>query len=412
MAMNNKCLAIIIATFIPACYDFTLYKRPEGGAHANISADSGSSLSATDAMSRSLSDVSNEGNIKPPFDGSPENGSYGGSENTSPIKGSGGTSTSVVTGGTTAGSGGIAGKSYSGGAGGESVSVNAGGSTGTAGTGGTIDSRADVPEGCNCEGTFAMKVQIPVTWKSPQKDGGVAQSGTGTQLMTILNKQSYRAAESKYTQTLKACSISNPPFENVVMGVPFGKMEAAFPASLFDTGIQPDATAKTVPADGGKTSTQEGNQVFLFGFEFANPETDEIPANVTDAVKDHDNDTKAGITVERSPNADSDFSCSLFNCSATKLYMGVRTIASGTKATVTDSCPKCDNMTGTMKLEKTESKVYGCLKSDSTECSSNETSFLNSELPIYSPSLSEEATFTATRIKEAATCADVRAAYP
>jgi hypothetical protein len=258
---------------------------------------------------------------------------------------------------------------------------------------------------------FAMKAEIPVSWKSPQTDG-VVQSGTGTQQMTILNKQSFSAAEGKYTQKLKACSISNPPFEAVVLSVPFGKMEAAFPDALFDTGSQPDATAKTVPADGGKSSTQEGKQVFLFGFEFANPETDEIPAKVTDAVKDHDNDSKAGITLGRGPKADSDFSCNLFGCSATKLYTGVRTIASGTKATVTDTCPTCDNLTAKMNLDKIDIHIYGCGKNDNSECAASETTFLNEQSPIYSPQTGKDATITMKRLtKENPTCADVRAAF-
>jgi len=122
---------------------------------------------------------------------------------------------------------------------------------------------------------------------------------------------------------------------------------------------------------------------------------------------DHDADGQLGITLI--PRTDGTFKAPPVTLSqksrADKLFLASRSVMAWT-ATM-QGCPK--TVAGTVEVSQLDFRMIGCHVTDGEDCTKSESEFLDDHRMEYELT---SARFTAARISDAATCAEVRAALP
>src|SRR5205814_9883755 len=125
-------------------------------------------------------------------------------------------------------------------------------------------------------------------------------------------------------------------------------------------------------------------------------------------IVDHDNDMKPGFTaVPRSGNgyAQPPLSTIGIGPKAEKLYLTTRTVIA-----LHGALTSCSDIAGTAEVPNFDSRVVGCkIAGQTADCMPADANNIDTNKTDYKP---VSATFTAKKIADTATCADVRAALP
>jgi hypothetical protein len=333
-----------------------------------------------------------------------------------------------------AGDGGDAGAAPGGDAGATQDGGDAATSTGNDGGTGAQDAGADASTttdagsgttdggACNFTGTWGAEITIDVTWAAGGLLNIVIAPGSGTIKQWLLSTRTQSG--KTVTDTAVVCGIELPDFQgnpqlvNETYGI-------RFPNSLFDngglttfaingtvSGSTPTATYTTTPA------------AALLGLTLANATTAVWPATITTEI-DEDNDSKPGITANVVPPGGGssyvplDISVISFPTTvarADELYVAIRQVTS-----VTAQFSDCDHSSGSVTVPQItdsststkkyaiDSHVIGCrVTGTETDCSANQTTFVDENQPVFTPTAT---TFASARMPTGTTCATVRGQF-
>lgn len=276
-----------------------------------------------------------------------------------------------------------------------------GGSIAEAGSGGGGSGGSAGGDTCPTEYSMATHIVINVSW-----DGSLA-TAKGEGKVHLWTKSKMTESGSTSTVLSRPCGSTLPPI-----------IPSAIAKSI--TGTQkvlpeiPNATweVASMPTFTG-TATKSGNTVTmnpgpaLVGLTMSNP-TGTWPSVANIMGVDHDSDGKLGIVAI--PKTTDGFQAIPVELAtnpkrADKVYLAIRNIMTLT-ATV-EGCP--DSYSGTANVTKFDNHVIGCHVQGGSECNTDQRDFVDSNTTVYKIG---SATFTAERVDDDASCADVRAAVP
>lgn len=336
-----------------------------------------------------------------------------GGSNSGGIGGSSGSGAAGAGGTAVGGAGGAAGRGGSGGAGGTAGAGGTGGMAGTAGTAGRDGgTTADAgPGACQPQPnlTLAVHIVMKATWPGSLSTNG----GTGDIHLWNLSKLKVNGNVLSGDQT-RSCGTILPEFSLTAIGerVAGGqKVHVEIPHSVWD--------APTIPrfmSNGSIAGWNPGDQVTidgtvaLVGLTMPDPMAAWPGSYRMITAVDADGDGSAGFTAV--PKNGGGYvpppvRLQLFGMmkdSADKLYLASRTVV-GLKGTLSS----CDDLAGTADVKFFDSHVVGCHVRGGADCNATETDFVDQNRTNYRVT---SATFTAKRINDDASCADVRAALP
>jgi hypothetical protein len=307
------------------------------------------------------------------------------------------------------GDGGDAGSSSDGG---DASSSSGGGDGGDASSSDGGDSAADTGTICNLTGSWALKVDIQVTWPATTILG--AGSGTVHLWGLVQGTQSGDTIPG----TILPCGIVLPDFNGPSIINPVPTFGVTFPNSLFD-GTYLTATSATVNVSSSSpgatfTSPSEAN---LIGITFANPATAAWPnyataqtdaVDVVGTIPGVTATSKVGQTTENDAGTYSPIPVGVFGPYADQLYMVLRSVVA-----LNGTLTSCTQASGNASVSHLEDHTIGCHLAAGGTCTStgalNQASFVDSNSPAFVVS---SATFQAQLLTNASTCPNVRAALP
>jgi hypothetical protein len=278
------------------------------------------------------------------------------------------------------------------------------------------DASGDVPSGsCDFSGTWASRLVIDVRWVPQGLTGVILAPGSGQIKQWILSTRV--ATGQATTDTTVVCGIVLPDFSGtqIANGEKYG---IQFPNSSFDNGVLPSFSVQgtLVGSQAGATYSTLPSAALL-GLTLPNATTASWPATVTTEV-DSDHDGKPGVTalVEQGGGY-SLMPAEVLGGRADRLYVAIRQVTE-----VTANALDCDHFAGTVMIPQIadststakyaiDSHVIGCrVAADAGDCRADQTSFLDTTQPVFSPS--GGTTFTSVRVANSATCAAVRQKLP
>jgi hypothetical protein len=302
-----------------------------------------------------------------------------------------------------------------------------GGDGGNASTGdaGTVSPTADGGSSCDFTGTWASAIRIDVTWAAGGIFDIVIAPGSGTIKQWLLSTRT--VSGTAVTDSAVVCGIELPDFDGNP-GLANETYGIRFPDSLFDSGnLAAFPIAGTISGSTPTATYATQPTAVLLGLTLAAPATDPWPATIT-TESDDDLDKKPGVTADVvPPSGGNGFSFVPLDFSvvtspttvprADRLYLAIRQVTA-ISSTFTD----CDDSSGSVTVPQLsdptmlttkyaiDSHVVGCgLAGKTTDCSANQTSFVDQNQPIFVPSAT---TFVSKRLPGGATCATVRAQFP
>jgi hypothetical protein len=248
--------------------------------------------------------------------------------------------------------------------------------------------------------TYAAHVKAQVSWP-----GNVAlQGGRGT--LHIWMKATLSFQGNTIAGTAFPCGNEIPDITATFVGGS-KKLGTTVPPHVWNAPAMP-----RVPITGVQTGSDVGStlsihrSITLIGLSMKNP-TGDWPASYWDITPvDSDGDGKPGITVltKRGPQYQLPRLGILTSARADKIYVASRTIMS-----LSGKRDSCDTVSGPAVLERFDNHVVGCHVDGGTDCSADQTGFLDDNRVIFT---TRAATFRAVKVAPTATCEDVRAAVP
>jgi hypothetical protein len=333
------------------------------------------------------------------------------SETTGPATGSGGssssttgTSTSSGTGTTTTGEGGSGGSTVAGTGGSDTGS---GGSS--SGTGGTTGTGGAGMGSCTplTNFTLAVHVVLDVTWE------GSTTTTAGSGKVHIWNRTKLTANGATISgDDTQGCGSVLPEFgltQAAAILVGGSKILVEIPNAVWDKPSMPKFHSQGTLSAWSIGATADFMPTYgLVGVNLS-PPTAPWPDSYTGVqAVDSDGDTKPGITaVPRSGGGYVQPPVGTFGPKADQLYIATRTaIALHGKLT------SCEALSGTADVPFFDNHVVGCHTVNGADCTAGangQIEFVDKSRTIYKPGA---ATFTAKKVADNATCADVRAALP
>jgi hypothetical protein len=276
--------------------------------------------------------------------------------------------------------------------------------------------------GCNFAGTWGAEITIDVTWAAGGILDIVIAPGSGTIKQWLLSTRTQSG--KTVTDTAVVCGIQLPDFQGnpQLVDETYG---IRFPNSLFDDGgLTSFAIDGTVSASTPTATYTTTPAAALLGLTLANATTAVWPATITTEI-DEDNDTKPGITADvvapgggysYVPLDISVISFPTTVARADELYVAIRQVTS-----VSAQFSDCDHAAGSVTVPQItdpsnsskkyaiDSHVIGCrVTGTGTDCSANQTTFVDENQPVFTPSAT---TFASARLPTGATCATVRSQF-
>ena len=314
-----------------------------------------------------------------------------------------------------AGSGGAGGSQQpqggSGGAGGDDEPVAGSGGTGgddepEAGSGGV--GGGDEPVGgsganaCDTEYTVATHIVMNVTWPKTTGPFGVTVVPAGSGKVHLWSRSSFDEDGNTAVIRSKSCGSTLPPITTAAVA---GNetLLPEIPNASWDKPNMPEFTG---------SSTKTGNAVVantgvaLVGLTMTNP-TGTWPSRTSIMGVDHDGDTFVGLAAI--PKTGGVYSAVPLDIGrdkrADRVDLAIRTVM--TLNSTVEGCP--ETYSGTASVSKFENHIIGCHVKDGGECNDTQKKFVDDNRTVYTVT---SATFTAKRVDDDASCADVRAALP
>jgi hypothetical protein len=312
-----------------------------------------------------------------------------------------------------------------GGAGGatEAGTTDAGGDAGRDAGGRTPDASATeagaTGDGSTCDygGTWASQIAVNVTWAAGGSFQIVIAPGSGTIKQWLLSTRTVSGTTA--TDTARLCGIELPDFTGT-QAVGSETWGVRFPDALFDGTSLASFTIPGTIADTTPTAAYQTSSVaVLLGLTLSNAATAAWPATISTAV-DEDDDKKPGVTAGVAQGAafsdvPLDFTVVVDPSGvarSNRLYLAIRQVTS-----IAAHFSSCNQASGTVTVPQLgssdkyaiDSHVVGCgLTGSSTDCTSAQASFVDSNQPVFVPSTT---TFTSTRVPASTTCATVRGMF-
>jgi hypothetical protein len=257
---------------------------------------------------------------------------------------------------------------------------------------------------CDLDGTWAIKITVPVRW-----NGNMGLQGGSGDLSQFVKAKRTRDGDV-VRESLTVCGTVLPDYRSRM----FQKYATRFPDSLFDNGYLDPIEVESHFSGFTPGSTFHTDPVVSqMGVTLPNALTDPWPARGTDLqhAVDAEQDGHLGVTLE-AETADG-YSLPPTNLpnfnQASKFYTAIRNIAiiNGTQQT-------CDWATGEATIPKIGNKlalnshVLGCELAAGGQCSAAQTKMLDDNQPLYQLPLNAAGTVTMVRIDDDATCQTVR----
>jgi hypothetical protein len=297
----------------------------------------------------------------------------------------------------------------SGGAGGDDEPVGGTGGDeepvgGSGGTGGDEEPVGGSGGGDTCptDYTMATHIVMNVTWPKTTGPFGVTVVPAGSGKVHVWSRSRFEEDGNTSEILSKSCGSTLPPIQtSAVAGNE--KLLPEIPNASWDKPNMPEFPG---------TSTKTGNSVVastgvaLVGLTMSNP-TATWPSRTTIMGVDHDSDGFAGLAAI--PKTTDGFSAVPLDIGreqrADRVDLAIRTVM--TLNSTVEGCP--ENYTGTANVSKFENHIIGCHVKGGGECNDTQKKFVDDNRTVYSVT---SATFTAKRVSDDASCADVRAALP
>ncbi len=260
---------------------------------------------------------------------------------------------------------------------------------------------AEQPSGCDFSGTAAVKIVADVSWP-----GGIAVEAGGGQIHIW-----FRATLDHVGNVVLAngpvCGVEIPDFHtNAIAG---GDTHGTYlPEAVWQSPLIPQAELEVQLGGADPGASMVANPTAtLLGVELADPVNDPWPNSYRDVrATDHDQDGRPGVTaLSRSGGAYSNPRVDLFDANqrASELYLALRTII-GLNGQITS----CDSAEGQATL-LLDQRVVGCRLETGGDCRPNQVDMIDRNVPVFQVN---GATFRLSRVADAATCDEIRAALP
>jgi hypothetical protein len=266
--------------------------------------------------------------------------------------------------------------------------------------------------------TLSVHVVLDVTWDAR---GFATTAGSGK--VHIWNRTKLTTNGTKLAgDETQACGSQIPEFgltpaAQLVVGG--SKILVEIPNEVWDKPTMPKFHSEgtlSAWAIGGKVDF--GNTIGLVGVNLGNMPLGPWPAKsqaLFDAMQvvDHDGDMKPGITaVPRNGGGYVQPPVSTFGPKADKLYLATRTVIA-----LHGKLDGCEAISGTADVPFFDNHIVGCHRVSGGDANgdcappapNSDTTFVDDSATVYKPGA---ATFTAKRVPDNATCADIRAALP
>ncbi len=258
---------------------------------------------------------------------------------------------------------------------------------------------------CDLNGTWAIKISVPVSWK-----GSVALQG-GNGVVSQYVKATRTREGHVMHESLAICGAVLPDYRSLSLR----KYATRFPNSLFDNGhlelIKVDSHFNGGFMPGSKFDT--ASVVSQMGVALRAPLNDPWPAlnDVHQFAVDGDQDGHLGVMLvaETAPGYSLPPTRLPTYRPANRFYTAIRNIAN-----ITGTQHTCNHATGTAKIPKINGKlaldshVLGCELAGGGQCDAGQTSLLDNYQPIYYMLDGTAGTVTMKRVDAAATCETVR----
>lgn len=268
----------------------------------------------------------------------------------------------------------------------------------------------DTAGGCDLTGTYAMEADIDVTWMGTSiVVVPILDSGNGK--LRITTKLEIARAGDRYLGRVRACSTETPDFSSSTVGERYA---VRFPEELWDGPDMPEweLPIQTDCNEAGcalKTETLHA----VLGVDLQTPEGT-WPTTWRDPrlqYRDHDGDGQPGLTVNALNVGGYTYPPVVLipTVRAVQLMLAIRvtTAFDGTIAS-------CDRFEGNGPGTAVETRAASCRQDDGNPCGTIDTpfstsagTFLDENLPKW---VVKQAKWTVVRLKDDATCADVRSA--
>jgi hypothetical protein len=261
---------------------------------------------------------------------------------------------------------------------------------------------------CDLAGTWAMKFEIPVSWRF---NLGIT-SGSGTIEQWALTERRM-LNDHTIEETVRFCGSQIPTYQALPIygGERYG---VAFPDALFDEGFLPTLTGHTFVSESQPGAVFASDPLAIsLGAELPHPKEDPWPRRTSDLTPylvDSDQDGQPGVTVW----ARDDDGLVLPPVStskahrAVKFHLALRNMV-GAQGKIID----CDRFEGQAIVPKLGNKValtstiIGCELDNGAACSRAQATLANTFQPQYV--VGENSRSTMVRVDANTTCAQVRA---
>lgn len=255
---------------------------------------------------------------------------------------------------------------------------------------------------CNLSGTWALKVQLAVTWPDSQQIAG--GNGSHTFWLRLVGTHDGNALAT----TVSDCGRSVPPFRSSSVNETF---LFGYANTLFDETPPFMPTASATASLNGRSPGSSFSlplTALLMGTSLPDPVNAAWPARASSLTRvDHDGDGKAGVTADYSNSNGYSYprtGTSLFSDRALRAYTASRLVFS-----LNGSLNNCTRSTGPATVKFIDTRIYGCRKDDGSDCNASEADFLDRNCVPYNPG---SASYTLVKVGSGATCADVKSALP
>jgi hypothetical protein len=275
------------------------------------------------------------------------------------------------------------------------------GMTGGAGTGGNGEVTGGCPDRRNY--TEAAHAVLEVTW--PAGAGSLAGRGeahiwTKTALTVNGNAISgqLQICGSVLPATMLAASLGNA---SILMDIPDAAWDAPSMATYLVTGTQTGV---------GIGASLSESYVVLTGFEMPDAATAAWPASYSaiTMTRDPDGDALPGLTAI--PRKGGAYILPPTSAVGAALGLGADKVSLISRSVVSHQVTRtsCDEAAGTATFKHFDNHIVGCHLSAGAACAPADVMFLDDNRPIYTV---ESATVKAKVVADAATCAEIRAAF-
>lgn len=267
------------------------------------------------------------------------------------------------------------------------------------------DTAAPDPGTCDLEGRYALHILFDVTWVGTELLSFVPVIDPGEGKLSITLLMELRAGPTGYAARLRECATQVPEFVASLSGEHY---QTEFEAATWDSPSMPEFTSTLEPAcDIPGCSLGGSPLIALFGVSLPSDDAPWPDSPARGRWPDDDGDGAPGITARMLGPREGPYAYPPLDVLSRRrlrsLMLGLR-VKSGIRGVLSS----CDTMRGETLESSVQTRAVGCTASSPPyTCESNELSFVNNNLPVWSV---QNGTFEVQRVSDDADCELVRTA--